>query len=149
MDLFVTEISGYGDLQMKGDDIAMAMGYESLPFLALFGDDGGWWGNALLPNEDEQFRSLTEKTLQEVALNSSGLILIELAIKKDLEFLKRNIPGTKVVVKVQLQSDDRLNITIVFDGYEWKFNWNANGYQNTLPVEVDGIFTNQFTIQFA
>lgn len=150
MDLFVTELAGYGDLQMQGNDIAVAYGYESLPFLALFGGDSTWWGNALLPNQYEKFGSLTEKTMREVALNSAGRLKIESSIRSDLDFIKKNIPGMEITVNTFLVSDDRLDIQILINKEEWNYSWNPGG--NLLPkdriIYDNEVFTEQFTDPF-
>lgn len=150
MDLFVTELAAYGDLQMKGNDVAIAYGYESLPFLALFGGEVSWWGNALLPNGDEKFASTTEKTMREVALNSAGRLKIEQAIKSDLKFLKRNIPGVEITVNTFLVSDDRLDIQIFINKEEWNYQWNpASGFLPKDRIIYDNqVFTEQFTDPF-
>ncbi|MFA6057284.1 MAG: hypothetical protein WC756_03730 [Taibaiella sp.] len=149
MDVFVTELAGYGDLQKKGDDLVMALSYESLPFLALFGGTEDWWGNALLPNQDEKFNSITEQTMREVALNSAGRIKIEAAIKSDLEFLKRNVPGVQITVNTFIVSPDRLDIKIIIDQEEWNFKWNPNATIGIYLLPEGGIFTEQFTDEFA
>ena len=126
MDLFVTEILGYGDLQMNGNDVAQAYGLESLPFLSLFGGSGAWWGNALMKDDSTKFISLTEKALSEVALNSAGRITIEQAIKSDLAYIKKISPDTTIDIQTSIISDDRLEIRIRINGKDWVFNWSTS-----------------------
>lgn len=147
MDVFVTELAGYGDLQLKGEDLVITMGYESLPFLALFGGTEDWWGNALLPNRDEKFDSITERTLREVALNSAGRIKIEAAIKTDLEFLKKNLPGVVITVNTFISAPDRLDIQIFIDQQEWNLKWNPSATEG-LYIINSGLFSGQFTYEF-
>lgn len=148
-DLFVTEISGYGDLKLNRNDIEMARGYESVPYLSLFGDDGDWFGNALLSGT-QKFTSLTEKTLRSVPLTSSGLRRIEQAIKEDLKFINQSVPGTVEDIRVSLISDDRIDIGIVIEGEEWFYNWNPRNID--LPKDRVilkwRIHTKEFTPEF-
>lgn len=126
MDLAIIESNGNGgDLQLNGNDLAMVWGIENQVYLALFGGNPGfitkskiedeqsfdWWGNSLLMpnNQSIQLNSLTEKMLQDVALNSSGRIRIEEAVKKDLEYLK---PIATITVEVSIVDVDHIKIFI-------------------------------------
>jgi len=125
MDLQVLETGNGGDLNRNGNDLAMVFSFENMPYLALFGGNKeattttrlsseqafDFWGNALLfPNDTSlQFNSLTEKALESVQLNSAGRLLIEEAIKKDLEFMK---PFAIVKVETEIIATDHLRIGI-------------------------------------
>lgn len=126
MDLKLRETGNGGDINFKGRDLSLAFSFENMPYLALFGGNVeastpskrlesdqafDWWGNALLFANDKniQFNSLTERTLHNVALNSAGRVLIEQAIKKDLEFMQE---FAEVSVSVAIISDDVLQIDI-------------------------------------
>jgi hypothetical protein len=126
MDLAITEENNNGgDLILIGNDLAMVFGIENMPYLAMFGGNPGfptknkvveeqsfdWWGNNLLMagNQSIQLNSLTELTLRKVALNSSGRIQIEEAIKKDLEFLSA---FATVTVSASIVSLDHIRIEI-------------------------------------
>jgi hypothetical protein len=126
MDLAVLETGNGGDLQLKGNDLAMVFGYENNVYLALFGgnveqvtppnrvpgtEDFSWWGNRLLmpSNQSNQFNSITERTLKTTPLTSAGRLIIENAVKKDLEFMAA---FAKVKVDVVIVATDVVNINI-------------------------------------
>lgn len=126
MDLKVIETGNGGDLTKNGSDLAMVFSFENMPYLALFGGNVeavtpqkrleseqafDFWGNSLLFTNDTsiQFNSLTEKTLQITPLTSSGRLIIENAIKSDLEFMA---PFAEVTVTTQIISTDRIDILI-------------------------------------
>ena len=126
MDLRVIETGNGGDLLANGKDLSMVFSFENMPYLAMFGGNVDastpvkrllseqafdWWGNSLLFTNDSsiQFNSLTEKTLNETALNSSGRLVIENAIKTDLEFMK---PFAEVKVSTQIIDTDAIKINI-------------------------------------
>lgn len=125
MDLVVLETGNGGDLQKAGNDFAVLQGWGNMPYLALFGGNiegitkskvpgelsKDWWGNSLLFPQDskQQFNSLTERTLMEVALTSSGREKIQQAVEKDLEFMKE---FAEIKVTVSIVSDDHIKIDI-------------------------------------
>jgi len=125
MDLQLIETGNGGDLQKKGNDLAVLYGWENMPYLALFGHRGGvtkssyavnefrsdYWGNFLFhPQEPEaQFNSLTEDALHTIPLTSSGRLLIEDAIKSDLRFMQ---PFSEITVATEIISTNNLKITI-------------------------------------
>lgn len=125
-DLAVIESDGNGgDLQMVGNDLAVVRGIENMPYLGMFGgnveqvtknkvdevESFDWWGNNLLmpANQSIQFNSITEKALNSTPLTSSGRVIIENAIKKDLQFLA---DSATIEVTVTIVSTDRINVKI-------------------------------------
>lgn len=124
-DAKIIETGNGGDVVLSGNDLAVVYGFVNMPYLALFGGnvesntpvkrlDGeistDWWGNALMPNESAiQFNSNTERTLMNVALNSSGRILIEQAVNKDLDFMRA---FCEVTATVDITGNDRVQINI-------------------------------------
>jgi len=126
MDLHISETGNGGDLQMKGNDICVIFGLENMPYLGIFGGNiegsttgpkvenqqsNDWWGNNLLmPNNPSiQFNSTAEKMLQEVALNSSGRVKIEQALKKDLEFMS---DFADILISSSITATDKLEIAL-------------------------------------
>lgn len=115
-----------GDLQQLGNDLAVVYGNENQVYLALFGGNVeqntpalvtkeqtfDWWANNLFhPNDKErQFNSNTERTLNTTALNSSGRIKIESAVKDDLAFLIGL--GATFTVNVTIPSVNTVTIEI-------------------------------------
>lgn len=126
MDLAIIEAKGNGgDLILNGNDLSLVSGIENMPYLGMFGGNPkqstqdnivleqsfDWWGNSLLmrSNQSIQFNSLTERIINSTPLSSSGRVIIENALKKDLEFIS---PLATVTVSVTIVSDDRINVAI-------------------------------------
>lgn len=145
MDLLLTESGNGGDLVKTRKDLCVIEGLENMVYLALFGGNVeastpverleseqafDWWGNTLFHKDTPgiQFNSLTELTLQQVSLTSAGRIVIENAVKQDLQFLKEfasvsvavSIPETdKIIIGVMLQQPDNLEKKI------YEYVWDA------------------------
>lgn len=133
-----------GELLLSGNAITPAFGFINMPYLALFGgnveantpteriaseQNFDFWGNSLMPNQPKiQYNSNTERTLNTVALNSSGRILIEQAVKRDLKFMEA---FAKVNVSVAIIGVDRVRIAITLEEYanqqvkEFIFLWDG------------------------
>lgn len=112
-DLQILETGNGGDFNYLGADLKVVTGIENMPYLGMYGGsiDDNWWGNSFMLNQPSiQFTSLSEKTINTVSLNSSGLVLIENAVKSDLKFLTDL--GCKVTVEVEIAAIDRINIRI-------------------------------------
>lgn len=126
MDTKLIETGDGGDLELSGNDLALIDGLQNMPYLAMFGGNPGeltegaklpdqqafdWWGNNLLfPNDYAiQFNSLLEKRLSTIALNSSGRIQLEQAVKTDLDFM---LAFAEVTVEVLIVTVDRAQINI-------------------------------------
>lgn len=123
-DVFILETDSGGDLNKIAGDLQLAKGWENMPYIALFGGnpkqstpalrvDGeqnfDWWGNAYESDPAIQINSETERVLTQVALNSNGRILIEQAVWKDIDFMKK---FANILVDVSIISDDRVSILI-------------------------------------
>lgn len=111
MDLAVIENSGNGgDIVFKNNDLVIVNGFENMPYLAMFGGTQ-WWANDLIffNDESKQFKQLTQKVLETVALNSSGRISIQNAVVSDLKFMQ---DFATVNVEVSIISDDKVLINI-------------------------------------
>ena len=130
IDLLLVEYGTGADLVFDGNDLVACTGLENQPYLGMFSDDGSgdYWGNALLlaGGVDNEFISHTEAALRKYALNSSGRLRIDAAINADLQFLTNDVPGTTVNVNSVIASDNRLNVTINFNGQTFLMEWNPN-----------------------
>jgi len=126
MDLEVVETGNGGDLVKNTKDLSVINGFQNMIYLGLFGGNVeastslvrvaneqafDWWGNNLFfPNDASvQMNSETERTLNNVALNSSGCVLIERAVDKDLEFMNDFADVTR---EVTILSTDKVKIEI-------------------------------------
>lgn len=129
--MLIVEGGSGGDLVMQGADLAAVYGYEGQPYLAMFGgvpSDKPCWMNSLLLSGgiDNEFISQTEAALNNNALNSDGRIKDIAAINNDLKYLINDVPGTKISVNATITSDNRLDVTINFNGQLIYMNWNPN-----------------------
>lgn len=166
MDLKIIETGNGGDLVKKTKDLEVVNGFQNMPYLAMFGGNPGfstpisrnpnaqsfdWWGNSLLMNNNKsiQFNSLTEQTLMEVALNSSGAAIIEQAIKDDLSFMDE---FANVDVSATIVSDDKIAIGIVLNEPDNKqeksfiYIWDATNIELSVVPENEIQFE-QFFVQ--
>jgi hypothetical protein len=126
MDLKVIETGNGGDIVKNPKDLALVFGFENMVYMALFGgnveqstpltrEDGeqdfSWWGNKLFFENDLslQMNSETERALNNTALNSFGLKVIENAVKKDLNFMKE---FADVEISVSMEQVNRIAIEI-------------------------------------
>lgn len=126
-DISLFESGSGGDFAIVNDDLLMGESLFQQIFLALFGGNieestkqfyleteerFDYWGNALLWNDvkTKQFNSETERTLRNVALNSSGRIAVLQAVELDITYLKT---VANIVSDVQILSRSEIKITIV------------------------------------
>jgi hypothetical protein len=162
MDIQLLETGNGGDITLSGNDLVAVTGVENQPYLACFGGDANWWGNELLFNANETYKFLseTEALLTKVALTSANRLLIEAAIKRDLQFLLDNVPNSTLTVRTQIQSDNRLLMNVDFSGYEFSLLWNPNSqaakivpYSNPIPLliwttEINAYAITDFDMEF-
>lgn len=164
MDLQLRETGNGGDFIKKPKDLAVIYGFQNMVYLALFGGNVAsstpvrrleseqafdYWGNTLLWKDDPsvQFNSETERVLNQVALNSSGRVTIEEAVKKDLQFMK---PFAKVEVSVSVLGLDKIQISVVLtkpdniERVEYIYIWDATVselIESSLQSDNSGIAT--------
>jgi phage gp46-like protein len=103
-DINLYESGTGGEISISSNDLNLGESLFQQVYLALFGGNLeavtrgdeligeerlDWWGNSLFLNDNpnKQFNSITEKTLQNVVLNSSGRLKIIQAVKEDLSYL--------------------------------------------------------------
>ena len=143
-DLEMVETGDGGDFVLVGANLSVIEGFQNMPYLGLFGGNVesstkefltteqrfDWWGNSLLmPNQLAiQFNSETERVLNTTALNSSGRLIIEQAVKNDLEFLES---FSTLAVVVSIIDVDRVKIFISIqelgrqESTEFVYIWDA------------------------
>lgn len=137
-DLLIYDIGDGGDIMQVGNSLASVNGIENQPYLACFGgaaDGSKWWADDLLfPGRPSvHYVSQTEKTLNSVAINSSGRIKIEEAVKYDLQYITGMVPGSVIDVNVVIVSDSRLDIKININGKQVVFYWYYNAQILAMP----------------
>ena len=173
MDIEIIETGNGGDLNRKGNDLAVIFGFQNMPYLAMFGGNPeadtpqirleneqsfDYWGNSLLwsNNKGMQFNSLTERALNTTPLTSAGRLIIEEAIKKDLEFMRdfaeitveTEIIATDVIkISIWLKEPDNLEVKeyiYIWDGIKLDLI-NSNYVENENIIDLEGL---QYEIQF-
>lgn len=141
MDIKIYETGNGGDLQLNTNDLAIVYGVENMPYLAMFGGSS-WWGNDLLMSQGNgwRFQAETEAVLRDTPLNSNGRLIIEAAIKRDLQFMLDIIEGTTLVVQTRITDDNTLEIRITFNGQEINLLWNPEAKKltarNAAPTSI-------------
>ncbi len=162
MDLQIIETGNGGDLAKNGNDLSLVFSFENMPYLAMFGGNKeavtrprlpteqafDWFGNSLFFINDQsiQFNSLTEKALDEIPLTSSGRILIENEIKKDLQFMqafaeitvKTSIPATDtLLINIKIQEPDNLQAReFIYIWQQGKISFNGENFDASgLTIE--------------
>ena len=137
-DLLIYESGDGGEFSLKNDDLETVSSITNQVYLAFFGgnleqdtsdiiEDGeersDWWGNELL---DIPFNSKLERTLNNVALNSSGLRQIENAAKEDLKYLTY---FADIIITASIESVNKLNLLVQLiepdnQSFKIKFVWD-------------------------
>jgi phage gp46-like protein len=153
IDLRIIETLNGGDAVLTGNRVETVTGFESMIYLGLFGGnpeqstpesrpDGeeafDYWGNGLLWREtpDIQFNSTLEKALRDNPLTPVGLVAIENAAKKDLEFMSA---FAEVSVSGFITAPNRLRLEISVDEPDnldsevYVYLWD--GVKQTLTAE--------------
>lgn len=143
MDLRLIETLNGGDLLLQGNDLAVINSFENQVYLALFGGNpqgstpatrptgqqaADFWGNYLESDPSVQFNSLTERTLNTTELTSAGRLIIEEAIKTDLQFMQgfANISiSTRIIATDQLEINIGLQQPNGQQNQQFSFIWNA------------------------
>lgn len=171
-DVLILETLNGGDLNKVAGDLALAKGWENMPYIALFGGnvkqstptervDGeqnfDWFGNAFETETGLQINSQTERVLSQVNLNSNGRILIEQAVNADLEFMRE---FATVNVDVSIISDDRVQIDIAIieptnlQNKQYRYIWDSTKLSiDTIsnyvaPIPDGGVFDITFDNTF-
>lgn len=115
-------------MAIASDDLVMNEVLYNQVYLALFGGNiesntkpdnlineerFDWWGNKLFyaDTQTKQFNSNTERTLQNVVLNSSGRLQIIQAVNEDLSYLTDLLNSS---VDVEFLDTNKIRIIVLF-----------------------------------
>lgn len=137
-DIAIYESFDGGDLIFTGNDLQTTDGITNQCYLALFGGmayNGSWFGNAIISDEENKLTSTTEKTLREVALNSSGILAVENSVKDDLAFLSEY---ADIEVEVTLETVNRVLIEVTLtepDNSSTKVKFIWDGQRNEVITQ--------------
>lgn len=177
MDFEVIETGDGGDLIKTPKDISVIDGLENVVYLAMFGGNVkqstptvraaneqafDWWGNNLIFPGDSvpQFNSETERILAQTPLTSAGRILIENAVKTDLEFVQPFADTTvvvsligldKVIIAVRLDQPDNLqqkDFIYLWDATRSELYSRNSTPKSNIPPEIKRYFDDSFDDSF-
>lgn len=147
----ITDIGIYdngngGEINLVNNDIQTIKGLTNQVYLALFGgnieqstSEGlseldqryDWWGNQFIP-DNQQFNSNFERTLSQVALNSSGLKTLREAAESDLQYLS---DFADITVETSIISSRRLELSVTLaepDRQSTKVKFIWDGMRNEI-----------------
>jgi len=117
IDIMIFEGGSGGDWNIKANDLDSITGLTNQVYLALFGgniiDTVGeqrfdYWANYLLDEENQMISSF-ERTVRDVALNSSGLQKLEQAAENDLKYLKEY---ANIIIEASIIGLGRLSLLV-------------------------------------
>lgn len=153
-DLNVFESGDGGELFVSSNDLTLTESLYQTIYIALFGGNVeastlgneieseerfDWWANSLLFSEStsKQFNSETERTLDNIVINTSGRIVIQRAVEADLFFLKK-IANTEVNVVILDVNKISINIvlTSILNQTEKKFQFIWDNAKNQIITET-------------
>ena len=154
-DLALHETGDGGDIQLVGNDLVTTGSIFNQIYMGLFGGNQvpttgteleteqrlDWWANALLFQDQPeiQMNSNLEKTFNEVALNSSGRLQIEEAVKSLLAFLS---DVAEISVETSVIEIDKIQITILaqepdnIQEQAFIFIWDATKEEIIIPSTI-------------
>lgn len=143
-DILLYETGSGGDFAIINDDLAMGESLYQQILLALFGGNieantkvtyfnseerFDYWGNSLVWKNEQtkQFNSLTERTIQNTALTSSGRLEILRAVELDLNYMKSMVNYS---VDVSILSNSSIRISV-------QFSQKSNQQDKVLQIVYD------------
>lgn len=126
-DILLYETGSGGDFLIKNKDLALVESLFQQCYLAMFGGNieantignelpnqvrNDYWANSLFfpERQEKQFNSVTEKTLNETALDSRGRFKILNAVDVDLKYLKSI---ANIQTDVIILSSQRVQINVI------------------------------------
>jgi len=155
-DLALHETGNGGDIQLQGNDLVITGSIFNQIYMGIFGGNPvasttgteldteqrlDWFGNGLLFQDEPEIQqnSTLERTLNEVALNSSGRLQIEEAVKADLAFLR---DVAEISVETSVTDIDRIQITILaqepdnIQEQAFIFIWDATKEEIIIDITI-------------
>lgn len=127
-DINLHESGNGGEMAIVSNDLLMGESLFQQVYLSLFGGNVeavtrgdeliteerlDWWGNSLFFSEipTKQFNSITEKTINSVALNGQGRLSIINAVNEDLSYLTELLNYS---IDVEILAVNKIRIIINF-----------------------------------
>lgn len=143
-DLHIFESGDGGELALLSGDLVLAESLYQMIYIALFGGNVeastlgneieseerfDYWANALIfkNKPTKQFNSETERTLNNVAINTSGRLKIKSAVEQDLFFLKKIVD---LQTNIVILDTDKIEINLILESIpnqsdkQFQFIWD-------------------------
>lgn len=137
-DVLLQQTNDDGEITVVNGVVTMSEGLETTAYLSLFGgneDDDGrrdnpatWWANLAEIDPTKKYVSETQHLLQSIPATSANLRKIEVAAKKDLDWLLVNNVASSVEVFASIPDINKvaLSVNINAQGEESEFNFTEN-----------------------
>jgi len=137
-DVLMFQTNDGGEVTFIDGQPIMTRGFETAVYLSLFGgnreDDGSegnnlqWWGNFIVTDPMEKYKSETQYQLLKLPITSSSLLRLEEAAKKDLQWMLDEKIASSIEVSVSSPELNlvRFDIKINAEGKEENFNFTLN-----------------------
>lgn len=152
-DLNLYESGSGGELLLLNNDLSLSETLFQMIYISLFGGNvessttgseiegqerGDFWANSLIFKEqkNKQMNSLTEKTLRETVLNSSGRLKIQSAVEQDLFFLKNIVNiATNVLILASEKVAIEITLTSIDNQSSKLFQFIWDNAKNEVVIE--------------
>ena len=137
-DVLMFQTNDGGEVTFIDGQPIMTRGFETAVYLSLFGgnreDDGSegnnlqWWGNFIVTDPMEKYKSETQYQLLKLPITSSSLLRLEEAAKKDLQWMLDDKIASNIEVSASSPELNlvRFDIKINAEGKEENFNFTLN-----------------------
>lgn len=136
-DVLLGQSDDGGEINIAGGLVELTDDLRTTVYLSLFGgneDDDGldssvqWWGNLDETDPAKRYRSRTEYLLQSLAPSSANLLLLEDAVRADLEWLREAGAATEVDAVATIPALNKLSLVVIINGdttVTYLENWAA------------------------
>ena len=136
-DVLLEQSDDGGEMTIESGLVALTDDFRSAVYLSMFGgneDDDGldssaqWWGNLDEADPARRYRSRTEYTLQSLSPNSANLLLLEDAVRTDLQWLLDSGAAKQVEAVASIPALNKVSLVVIINGdttVTYLENWAA------------------------
>lgn len=136
-DVLLEQSDDGGELTIEGGLVELTDDLRTAVYLSLFGgneDDDSldnsaqWWGNLDETDPAARYRSRTEYLLQSLPPSSANLLLLEDAVRTDLQWLLDTGAATAVDAAASIPALNKLSLIVIINGdltVTYLENWAA------------------------
>lgn len=136
-DVLLEQSDDGGEMTIESGLVALTDDFRSAVYLSLFGgneDDDGldssaqWWGNLGEADPAKRYRSRTEYVLQNLAPSSANLLLLEDAVRTDLQWLLDSGAAKEVEAVASIPALNKVSLVAIINGdltVKYLENWAA------------------------